>query len=338
MRILYIGNKLSEHGYSPSGVETLGSKLTELTKVRSISNKKNKLARMTDMILTMIKSINEYELVLIDTFSGKALWYAIICSLLTIALNRKYILILRGGNLPESIKSKRTISTYILKHSLQNIVPSLYLHNQLNHFNIQSKYIPNFIEIQKYGFKKRSLCKPSLFWVRAFHKVYNPEMAILVLKELQKTYAEAKLCMVGPDKDGSMISCRKLVNKLELKDSVKITGLLSKEKWIDMSKKYDFFINTTNYDNQPVSVMEAMSLGLPIISTNAGGLKYLHEDGHDALIVNKNDFNAMAEKIKILLNTPKLVKTLTENARTKVETFDWNIIKMQWRELLEQTQ
>ncbi len=336
MRILYIGNKLSEHGYSTSGVETLGNKLNELTIVQSVSNKKNKLVRIMDMVLTMIKNINKYELVLIDTFSGKAFWYAITCSFLSIALNRKYILILRGGNLPESIRSKHALATYILKHSLHNIVPSLYLYNQLKYFNIQSKYIPNFIEIQRYEFKKRDLCKPSLFWVRAFHKVYNPEMAILVLKELQKTYAEAKLCMVGPDKDGSMISCRKLVDKLELKDSVKITGLLSKEKWISMSKKYDFFINTTNYDNQPVSVLEAMSLGLPIISTNAGGLKYLHKDGHDALIVNKNDSNAMAKKIIILLNTPKIVKTLTENAREKVEAFDWNIIKMQWKELLKQ--
>ena len=118
MRILYIGNKLSHYGYSPSGVETLGEQLAEFNDVQSISNKKNKLVRMADMVLSMIRRYNTYELVLIDTFSGKAFWYAIICSFIAIILNKKYILILRGGNLPKDIRSKRNIATYILNYSL----------------------------------------------------------------------------------------------------------------------------------------------------------------------------------------------------------------------------
>ncbi len=335
MRILYIGNKLSHYGYSPSGVETLGEQLAEFNDVQSISNKKNKLVRMADMVLSMIRRYNTYELVLIDTFSGKAFWYAIICSFIAIILNKKYILILRGGNLPKDIRSKRNIATYILNYSLYNIVPSHYLDDFLKSINIKSEYIPNFINIGNYRFKNRQFCRPFLFWVRSFHKVYNPQMAILVLNELQKTFPEAKLCMVGPDKDGSLEHCRKMAVKLGLKDSVQFTGFLAKDKWVEMSDNFDFFINTTNYDNQPVSVIEAMSLGLPIVSTNAGGLKYLHNNGHDALIVDKNDFHAMVEKILILLYKPTLVKSLTRNARSKAEAFDWGSIKNSWQRILK---
>ena len=60
---------------------------------------------------------------------------------------------------------------------------------------------------------------------------------------------------------------------------------MKKSSWINLSKDCDIFINTTNYDNMPISVIEAMALGLPIVSTNAGGLKYFHDDGEDALLV-----------------------------------------------------
>ena len=335
MSILYIGNKLSNYGYCPSGVETLGEKLKEITEVQTVSNKKNNLVRMADMMFSMIKEFSNYELVLIDAYSGKGFWYAIICSFITIVLNKKYILILRGGNLPKSIRSKRSLSNYIFKNSLYNIVPSLYLGEHFTSLKINTKYIPNFIEIKKYKFKKRELCKPSLLWVRSFHKVYNPQMAILVLKELQKTYPKAKLCMVGPEKDGSLGDCRNLAEKLGITKSVEFPGFLIKNKWIEKSKDYDFFINTTNYDNHPVSVIEAMSLGLPIISTNAGGLRYMHKDGYDALIVNRNDFRAMAKKIIFLINRSKLVKTLTKNARLEAEKFDWDFIKNSWQKILK---
>ena len=335
MSILYIGNKLSQYGYSPSGVETLSEKLGEFLPVRSISNKKSKIFRIADMIWSMIRNINTYEIVLIDTFSGRAFYYAIICSLLSIAFKKKYILILRGGDLPRIIRLKRTISTLIFNFSHYNIVPSLYLKNHCNSINVKSKYIPNFIEIKKYRFKKRNLCEPLLLWVRSFHEAYNPQMAIFVLKELKKTYPTAKLCMVGPDKDGSLNVCNRLAIELGLEESVKFTGFLDKSKWIDLSEDYDIFINTTNFDNQPVSVTEIMSLGLPIVSTNAGGLKYFHKDGWDALIVKKNDVQAMVEKITIILNEPKIVTRLTINARTKAESFDWDLIKRSWQHILK---
>ena len=46
----------------------------------------------------------------------------------------------------------------------------------------------------------------------------------------------------------------------------------------------DVFLNTTNYDNTPVSVLEAMACGLPLVSTNVGGIPYLLEDGKTALL------------------------------------------------------
>jgi len=78
--------------------------------------------------------------------------------------------------------------------------------------------------------------------------------------------------MVGPDKDSSLGEAKDLAKQLGVAESVTFTGVLPKAQWHQLSEKFDIFINTTNIDNMPVSIIEAMALGLPIVSTNAGGL------------------------------------------------------------------
>jgi len=116
---------------------------------------------------------------------------------------------------------------------------------------------------------------------------------------------------------------------------VTFTGGLNKEEWIALSADYDIFINTTNFDNLPVSIVEAMALGFPIISTNVGGLPYLIEDGVDGLLVNKNDDKMMHEKIEQLLNNPDLSISLSNNARKKAETYAWSSVKTQWDDIIK---
>ncbi|HMV50604.1 MAG TPA: glycosyltransferase family 4 protein, partial [Blastocatellia bacterium] len=81
-------------------------------------------------------------------------------------------------------------------------------------------------------------------------------------------------------------------------------------------------------------VIEAMAGGLCIVSTNAGGLPYLLEDGEDALLVPPNDPGAMAAAVRRLLTEAGLAERLSRNARRKAESFDWSAVLPQWRTLL----
>ena len=101
-------------------------------------------------------------------------------------------------------------------------------------------------------------------------------MAVKVLQQLQKQYPSATLTMVGPDKDGSLQTTKDFAKSLGI--TVNFSGQLTKEEWWELASKHDIFINTTHFDNTPVSVMEAMALGLPVVSTNVGGIPYLLTD------------------------------------------------------------
>ena len=157
-------------------------------------------------------------------------------------------------------------------------------------------------------------------------------MAVKVLFELKKDFPEAVLCMVGPDKDGTLAKTQELANELNLE--VHFTGKLSKKQWTVLSEKYDIFINTTHFDNTPVSVIEALALGLPVISTNVGGIPYLLKDKTTALLVNDNDIDAMVNSIKELMSNDVLRDYMVLNSLHLIESFNWQKVKSKWHEIL----
>lgn len=332
--ILYFGNELSKYGFTPTTIEILSQKLREKYLVISASSIKNPIFRILHMVWVFITNYRQSKLILIDTYSTNAFYLSFIISCLARLFKKPYCPILHGGNLPQRLLNSPNLSRFIFNYSYENITPSLYLENEFNNLGYNTKYIPNFIDIKKYDFKNKIKHNPKLLWVRSFDNIYNPQMGVHVLSKLIKEFPDAKLCMVGPDKDGSMGLCKELSRELGLTKQVIFTGLLSKKEWISLSNTYDIFINTTNFDNMPVSIIEAMALGLPIVSTNAGGIKYLLEDKIDALLVNKNDINEMVKNISKLIKNSRLSNALSNNAQKKVKSFTWDAVKVEWDNII----
>ena len=332
--LLYIGNKLSNHGYTSTSIETLGTFLeSEGFNVYYASSKKNKAIRMIEMIIKTFQYAKKVDYVLIDTYSTKNFWYAFMVSQICRVLKVKYIPKLHGGNLPERIVKSKFFSDLIFNNAYINVAPSYYLYETFkNNGYTNLKYIPNTIELELYEDSVKEFKIPKLLWVRSFAKIYNPIMAVKVLLKLKKEYPEAQLCMVGPKKDESYSKTVKFAQKNNVE--VIFTGKLTKPEWINLSKDYNIFINTTHFDNTPISVIEAMALGLPVVSTNVGGIPYLLEHNTNALLINDNDAADMTKQIKRILSEPHLAGSLSQNGKETVKAFDWELVKKQWIELL----
>ena len=331
--ILYIGNNLVNRTNYSTSLDILSNLLnSECFTIYKSSSQSNKALRLLDMCIAIFRYRNKVDYVLIDTFSTSNFYYALITSQLCRLHHLKYLPVLRGGNLPHRLKQNPELSALIFKNSHQNVAPSGYLKFVFEKKGFPTTLIPNTIPIKKYRYKKRLKIEPRLLYVRAFAKIYNPVMAIEVLKELKETYPKAVLCMIGPDKDGTLDHIQQLINKYKLNNSVEITGVLSKKKWHKKSEEFDIFINTTNADNAPVSILEAMALGLPVITTNVGGLPYLIDNGKDGILIEKNNSLEMVKQIRKVIEENN--SSLAENARIKVENFDWSVIRNQWLNLL----
>jgi len=335
-KILYIGNRLTKHGFSLTTIETLGPLLEdEGFDMEYASDLRNPFFRLLDMILKVIRNRSKVAYVIIDTYSTLSFWGTWVVAQLCRILNMRYIPILHGGNLPWRLDHNQVSSSKIFRNSYCNVAPSNYLSDSFQSRGYDTLMIPNSIEISKYDFRPSSEIKPRLLYVRAFHKIYNPTLAVKLVAELKKQDPETELCMVGPDKDGSMEECKQLVKDLGLSNSVKFTGKLSKEEWHKLARNYCIFINTSDFDNTPVSVIEAMSLGLPVVSTRVGGIPFLIKDKTHALLVEKNNVSEMKEAVSHLVDNPDVTLDLVNNARHLAENFDWTVVKNQWNDLLK---
>lgn len=332
--ILYIGNHLVSSTKYVTTLETLSQLLiNEGYRVSIASNKRNKMARLLDMCFSVLKHRNKTDYLLIDTYSTTNFYYAFIVSQLARMCKIAYIPILHGGNLPYRLQKSKLLSKLIFSNSYINVSPSNYLKDAFEKQGYPTKLIPNPIEIEKYPFKTRSQLAPKLLYVRAFADIYNPTLAINVLHEVQKKYPKANLCMIGADKDGSLQQVKKLIEKYNLQASVEITGFLSKKEWHKKSEEFDIFINTTNVDNTPVSVIEAMALGLPVVSTNVGGIPYLIKNLDNGILVEKDNVNEMTNAIFNLVENYH--EELILKARKTAVSFAWDNIKHLWINLLK---
>ncbi len=335
--LLYIGNKLSKHGFSLSTIETLGPLLEqEGFKVLYASDKKNPIFRLFSMLSSIVRNRKIIGIVLIDTYSTYAFYYAWASSQLCRLLNIIYIPILHGGNLPDKIQNSPFLCNQIFNYSQTNIVISGYLQKYMEEKKYKYSLIPNNIDIGQYKFLHRINVSPRLLWVRAFHKIYNPQLAVQVVAKLAAKYPDITLTMIGPEKDGSLEECKKLSVKLGVENRINFTGKLCKKDWIAISEKHDIFINTTNFDNLPVSVIEAMALGIPVISTNVGGIPYLINNGENGLLVEPDNESEMISAVIKLLDDSNLVCHLSSNGKMTAASFDWMIIKEKWRNLFSE--
>ncbi|MFT5103016.1 MAG: glycosyltransferase involved in cell wall biosynthesis [Candidatus Latescibacterota bacterium] len=333
-RILYIGNKPSQGTGTVTTIETLSLLLTlEGYEVVTASAAKNKAHRLIAMLATTLKYRNKVDYVLIDTYSTLNFTYAVLVAKLCRRFKIPYIPILHGGDLPNRLVKSPKASTMLFGNAYVNVAPSQFLMHVFKNAGFNNiSYIPNAIEIKNYPFMLRKEIKPELLWVRSFSKVYHPMLALEILQKLLLRYPNASLLMVGPEKDGSLSECKELARRENL--PVYFTGRLEKEKWISQSVKSSIFINTTNVDNMPVSVLEAMALGLPVISTGVGGMTYLIENDVDGILAPPNNAEVFVKEIEKLIQQPDVAINIAKNARIKVEHFDWQQVKHSWNLLL----
>lgn len=333
--ILLIGNFLSAQGVY--GVcEGLAERLTEAGHIVLHSSRKpNAAGRIVDMLSTVWRERRNYDVAQVDVFSGRAFLQAeAVCATLRLA-NKPYVLTLHGGNLPVFARQWPRRVRNLLHSAVAVTVPSRYLLEQMRAYHDRLHLLPNPLEVNAYSFKLRTVARPHLIWLRAFHELYNPSLAPRVLAALAKEFPEVRLTMIGPDKgDGSLPRTKGLARELAVSDRVLFTGAVPKRGVAAQLNKGDIFLNTTSVDNVPISVLEAMASGLCVVSTNAGGIPYLLEHERDALLVSPNDANEMAAAVRRILTDPKLAARLSAAARKKAEQHDWSNILPQWESLL----
>lgn len=332
---LILGPHLSGQGDSIKVCEELAQSLRDAGwPVWTASHRRGGLARTVDAVAAVLRWRRRYQVAQVDVFSGRAFyWSEAVCWALE-AAGKPYVLTLHGGGLPAFARRRPRRVARLLRRAQAVTAPSRYLQEAFGEAR-PIQLIPNAIDLSRYRFQARPNPQPRLMWLRAFHHLYNSVLAVETLAELKADFPEATLRMIGPDRgDGELARCRRSVERLALGAAVAFDGPVPKQEAPWRLQLGEIFINTSAVDNTPVSVIEAMACGLPIVSTRVGGIPALLEDGEDALLTGA-DPGEMAAAVRRLLTEPALAMRLSANARRKAEQMDWSTVLPRWQRLLE---
>lgn len=294
----------------------------------------SRLARPLHMVRDVLRFRNQYHAACVDVFSGSAfIWAELACAVLR-RLSKPFVLILHGGDLPRFAQRHPRRVGALLSSAASVTCPSRYLLTRMQSFRPDLLLIPNGLDLKVYPYRQRNDPPDKLLWLRAFHRIYDPVAGPEVLAIVRQGGANVTLTMVGPDKgDGSLQATRQRAQELGVDEQLNLPGPIPKQQVPSVMVAHDVFINTTTIDNTPVSLIEAMASGLPVISTNVGGIPYLIENGKTGLLVPPSRPQEMASAIKRLVHEPELRSALSSNGRSLVESFDWKLILPRWEQL-----
>lgn len=336
--ILFVGNFLTPSGIKVRGVsEDVAERLAALGwSVLTTSGQVSAPRRLADMVATVWRRRADYSVAHVDVFSGRAFVWAEAVGWTLRRAGKPFALTLHGGNLPSFARRWPRRVRALLRAAAIVTAPSRYLLEAMRAYRDDLHLLPNPIDAGAYPFRPRAVPRPHLVWLRSFHRIYNPELAPAVVARLAADYPDVRLSMIGPDKgDGSLERTQCAAEALGVADRVVMPGGVAKRTVAAWLNTGDIFLNTTDVDNTPISVLEAMACGPCVVSTSVGGIPYLLNHEHDALLVSPGDASAMASAVRRLLEEPGLAGRLSRNARGRIESFDWSAILPRWDTLFE---
>ncbi len=176
-------------------------------------------------------------------------------------------------------------------------------------------YLPCAFDLSKFPYTDHSKNLPIFLSVGRFAETKSPHLTILAFKEVLKEIPNARLRMIGKDGGGELFeACHILVKALKIDDKVDFLGIQPPEAVYEEMKNARVFVQhslTTpiNEDKEgtPVSVMEAMACGLPVVATKHAGIAELITSEVNGILVDEYDYIAMAEAMVKVCESDELV-------------------------------
>src|SRR6185369_6691504 len=133
--------------------------------------------------------------------------------------------------------------------------------------------------------------RPIFLSNRNLYPLYNVACTLRAFARIQQSFPEARLIVAGGGRQRPDLES--LASELKLQN-VEFRGLVSPGKMSELYDEADIYLNSSNIDNMPGSIIESFVCGLPVVSTNAGGIRCIITHGRTGLLVPKNDYEAMA--------------------------------------------
>lgn len=256
-------------------------------------------------------------------FAAPAIWVA--------RLRAKRIVVnYRGGEADSFLKTALFWIKPSLNRSDAIIVPSGFLRAVFDKYGIRTEVVPNIINLHRFSSADAAASSsaetsPCILVSRNLEPIYDNATAIRAFAIVRKALPSARLIVAGSGPE-----LQNLVNtvaELGVSDAVTFTGRVNNEDMPDLYRQAKVMVNPSLVDNMPNSVLEALASGVPVVSTNVGGVPYVVEHDKTALLVAPQDPQGMADAILVLLKDPAKARKMSQAGIQSVQQYTWSKVQ-----------
>ena len=232
----------------------------------------------------------------------------------------------RGGEAAEFLTRSHRLVGMSINRAARLIVPSGFLRQVFGRFGIAADEVPNIVDLDRFKpGDSRSAGGPQLVVARNLEPLYDNSSAIRALAIVRKTHPNATLVIAGTGPDEARL--KNLTASLGLQDKVRFVGRLDRDAMAELYRASHCALNPSLADNMPNSILEAMASGLPVVSTNVGGVPFIVEHEKSALLVPPGDAQAMADAVSRVLEQPALAERLSQAGLREAQRYAWSEIR-----------
>ncbi|WP_394886697.1 glycosyltransferase family 4 protein [Clostridium butyricum] len=333
INVLMIGSDLSVKGGMTTVVKSFLNNNFEDVNITYVPTHIENVGKMYK-ILFFIKSliiivknliINDVNIVHIHLSERGSFFRKLIVVLICKVFGKKVIIHLHGADFKEFYNNNKYLQRVIKKMFL--IADSvIVLGTSWNDFikgidqSINTIIIRNSVEIREEKVNYDGININILFLAVIIKRkgIFDfVKVASNIINDNELKKYNLKFIVAGSGKDEKEV--KKYIKDGNLQSYFRLEGWVSGEKKIEIIKKCQLFVLPSYNEGLPLSILEAMSYGLPVISTTVGSIDEVVIDNLNGYTVKPGDINKIQEKIKMCIKDSELWKTLSTNSKKIIQ-------------------
>jgi phenylacetate-CoA ligase len=230
----------------------------------------------------------------------------------------------RGGDAAEFFSRSFSSVRPTMSIADGRIVPSAYLQGVFHEFGLAADIVPNIIDLDRFPFAVSRASKERgahLVITRHLEPLYDIPTALRAFALIRNKRPDARLTIAGDGSQREML--RRLAEQLEVAPHVTFAGRLDNASIANLYREADLFVNTSLHDNMPISMLEALASGVPVVSSDVCGIPFVVEHGKTAVLVPPGDSDALARAALQVLDDPALREKLVRGGHQLVQQYAW---------------
>lgn len=269
--------------------------------------------------------MDRVELVHAHMSYGGSFWRKALCIALAKACRVPVVLHLHGSQLKDYVEASGPLHRRLIRALLDSCDTVIVLSRQWQEYislvapTAQVAIVHNFVDadgiqaaVQRLGLPRARHTMLFLGEIGARKGIFE---LVAALAKVAAVVPDVRLVAAG---GGQLEEVRRLAEKLGVSDRVVLPGWVSGEGKIRLLAEASLYVLPSHNEGLPVSILEAMACGLPVISTPVGGIPEAIRPGCEGYLVPPGDVDALAAQLIATLSDDQLLKRLGDQARLAI--------------------